>query len=368
VTDIDEVNLIAAAIAKEAVDIKKSIVRIQNNFFRHTHIAEELGIDELVYPYSVTAKSISNILSYSKANNVKEFYNNNFKLISTKVSFDKSDKQMSIQDINSRKIKVVGIERAKRLFIPNLDDCIKDGDLIYLFGQSDSIKELCGRVNNSMPMKLKNIVIFGADRLGIEIAKELQEKNILIKIVEKDVKKCELASELLSENVTIINSKYGVARLYEDEGLKNADMVIATSNSDEENIITSIEAKEYGITKVVAINHNIEHYMLMHTLGIIAVRGPKTNAFYSIIELISSNSIISERIFCGGEGVSIARDIKEIGKTIKPPKKFHYLLFAVFQDKIIEISDRFEIIEETWLILFCYKDSEHRAKEWMLSL
>jgi hypothetical protein len=73
-------------------------------------------------------------------------------------------------------------------------------------------------------------------------------------------------------------------------------------------------------------------------------------------------------MFCGGEGVSIARDIKEIGKIIKPPKKFHYLLFAVFQDKINEISDRFEITEETWLILFCYKDSEHRAKEWMLSL
>jgi len=59
---------------------------------------------------------------------------------------------------------------------------------------------------------------------------------------------------MLEGRVTIINSAYEDQRLFEEEGLKNADMIIAAGPHDEQNIVKCMEAKEYGIEKVVAIN------------------------------------------------------------------------------------------------------------------
>ncbi len=367
VTDVDETNIISTLIADETIMVKDKIIRLRNDFFATSSIGDKLGITASVFPFRLAAKSVESLLHFPKANNVKNFYDFPQKLISVRVK-----EAIAAEEILSNSIKIVGIEREKKFFLPSSYETVEENDLIYLFGDEKDIKELCSKIDHQMPEEIKNIVVFGADTLGVEIARLLSNHNINLKLIEKDLKKCEKASEVLQENVAVINSKYGDYQLFKEEGLKNADMLIASTKNDEENIIKCLEAKEFGIEKVVAINNDMEHYHLMHKLGIIAVRGPKTNAYYSILEKINSSSIISQRQYCGGRGMLLERKVENgsylLNTKIKPYKKENAVCFVIRGEKIQDFSEPREVEEKDIIVVFGLTENEEDMRKWITSL
>jgi len=357
VTDSDEANIISTLIAEETINVKEKIIRLRNDFFAKSTIGEKLGITSSVFPFAWTAKSIESLLEFPKANNVKGFQDFSQKLISVRVEM-----AISTEEINSAFVKVVGIERDKNFFIPSDYETLQKDDLIYLIGDIKNIKEICSRLNPQMPTDIKNIVIFGAELLGIEIAKLLSNyDNVSIKLIEKNLKKCEDASEILQENVAVINSKYGEHQLFKEENLENADMLIASTSND-----------EFGIKKVVAVNNDLEHYGLMHKLDIIAVRGPKTNAYYSILEKINSSTIVSQRQYCGGKGLLLLRKILNdsilLESTIKPYKKENAGVFIVKGDKIQDFNEPKKVEVGDIVVIFGKCEDEEDLKKWINSL
>ncbi|WP_200762870.1 NAD-binding protein [Nitrosophilus alvini] len=371
VTDLDEANIISTLIADDMIKVDKKIIRLKNSFFAKSSIAKKLEITEAVFPYEATAASVEALFDFPKANNVKSFIHTSFKLISVRVQI-KPEKILKVSDIANEKTAVAGIERDKSFFIPDLDTQIREGDLVYIFGDENIIKEICSVLDTKLPKKIKRVVIFGAKISGLEIAKKLAVKNIDIKIIESDIELCKKASYTLQENVTVINSKYKEHHLFEEEGLKNADMLIASSDNDEENIIRCIEGKEYGIEKVVAINNDMEYYALMHKLGIVVVRGPKTNAYYSILEKIASSSVISEKHFCGGRGVVFMRKVfpnsKLIGKEIRAIRYRKARFYLLRENRIFSFSKEIVCKEGDIITVFGYTSEEERLKEWIYSL
>lgn len=220
VTDVDEINLICCIIASEKMQVQRKIIRLRNEFFAHSSVAQKIGITDAVFPFALTAKSVVSLLDFPKANNVKSYKQTDHVLISFKMDNPK-ESFIKVLDIETPFVKVVGIDSQKEFFTPTIDTVAKNGDMVYLFGKEEYIRPICSRFNHAMPKKIKNIVIFGADILGREIARALSSHKTNIKLVEKNLVKCNEASEMLQNNVTIINSKYGDFRLYDDEVLKS---------------------------------------------------------------------------------------------------------------------------------------------------
>ncbi len=368
VTDSDEINIISSLIAEEKIKVRQKIIRLRNEFFARSSIAQKVGITEAVFPFELTALSIKALLDFPKANNVKSFSGTNLKLISVKAFLENPSENIKISEIRSEKISIVGIDREKHFFIPSGSDEILHNDMVYLFGNEEEIKRLCSLINKNMPNIIKNVVIFGAGALGIEVSKVLSKENIVIKMIEKDIQKCNQAAEILQKGVTVINSKYGDSLFYEEEGLKNADMIITTSSNDDENIVKCVEAKEHGVKKVVAINNDITHYNLMHSLGMMVVRGPKINAYYSILELIGSSSIVREKLFCGGSAIGFIREVIPSNRAIKPIEGEDILSFIIYNDELYSFSHSFIPQEKSILMCFCSKNHEQRCRKWINNL
>lgn len=364
VTDIDEVNLVSSIVASEKITVSQKIIRLRKDFFAKSSIASKIGITNAVFPYTLTAESIVLLLEHPKANNVKKYPYTSNKLISVKVNDDLH--RLSISQIENKNLKIVGIDSGKKLSIPCQDEKIKIGDMVYFFGSDEEIQKVSALLNNNNSKKIKNIAIFGASTLGIEIAKALSSCDVVVKLIEKDLQKCQNASEILKNKVTIINSKYGDFRLYEDEGIKNADMVIATTSNDEENIIKCIEAKEQGVQKVVAINNDIEYYNLMHSLGVVVLRGPKINAYYSIMEMINSNQIVNEKLFCGGKGVSFIRTVEK--KNISPFNKKGVIALLIQEDGMFRFHTKTTIDNRAIVIVFALTILEEEVWKWINNL
>jgi len=371
VTDSDEANLLSTLIVEDEITVNKKIIRLKNDAFLKSNILEKLSIDYAVFPDVTTANKVKALFTFPKANNVKMFHQTKHKLISIRVQYE-NEVLLYVGQFITEKVIIVGIERDKEFFVPTMETSIFQNDLVYLFGSLDAIEPIASRLDEKMPASIRKIVIFGANTLAQKIAKALLDKNLEIKMIEKDIDYCKTASKLLQGKVTIINTAYEDHLLFEEEGLKNADMIIAAEHNDEKNIVKCLEAKEYGIEKVVAVNNDNAYYNLMHKMGVVVVRGSKAGAHYAILEKISSSSIVTERQFCGGRGLLFMRKIYPnsllIGKKIKPPGIQNSILFILRNEQIFALDTIDELFLGDIIVVFGEINNEEALQKWIYTL
>ncbi len=371
VTDSDEANLLSTLIADDVITIKRKIIRLRNDYFAESSVLEKLKIDDAVFPDALTAEKIGELFDFPKANNVKNFSQTGHKLVSVKVQYE-DVAEYTVEDLVSNSVVVMGIEREKVFLMPDPNEPIKKNDLLYLFGNRDIIEQISLKLDVKMPSSIRKVAIFGANPLAQKIAKTLLQRNLEIKMIEKNRTHCEVALEYLQNKVTIINAAYNDHHLFEEEGLKNADMIIAAGMDDEKNIVKCIEARENGVEKVIAINNDKAYYDLMHKLGIIVVRGSKIGAYYTILEKIASSSVIMERHFCGGNAVLFMRQIgKEsllIGKQIGNAVLKETFVF-VLRDEVIYTDVATLSLTEGDIIMVSGKTKqEEKIQKWIYTL
>ena len=371
VTDSDEANLLSTLIVEDVVEVKRKIIRLKNDGFLKSHVLEKLSIDYAVFPDLTTANKVKALFTFPKANNVKTFHQTKHKLVSIRIQYD-AQILYRVDEFVSDSVAIVGIEREKAFFVPGRDERIRKGDLVYLFGDMEAIERISAKLDEKMPASIKKIVIFGANTLAQKIAKALLDKKLDIKMIEKDISHCKTASELLQDRVTIINSAYEDQRLFEEEGLKNADMIIAASHDDEKNIVKCIEAKEYGIEKVVAVNNDKAYYNLMHKMGVVVVRGSKAGAHYAILEKISSSSIVTQRHFCGGSGILFMRKIypnsELIGKKPREAKIGTSIVLLLREDKLYDLPGVSRFEQGDIVVVFGEYEYKDEIQQWIYTL
>ncbi|WP_456391836.1 NAD-binding protein [Nitratifractor sp.] len=364
VTDLDEANIVSTLIADDRIEVERKIIRLRNRFFSGSSIMEKLGVDETVFPLELSSRTVARLLEYPRANNVKRFPYTDLKLISLRIARD-----IPMEEIEEDGIAVVGIERGKAFLIPETSQRLEAGDLIYLFGDPEKIRRHCARLEEETPWKIRRCVVFGAGDLGVGIARVLLEYGLEVKILDENPEACLRADETLEGEAMAISCKYGTREIFEEENLGEADLMIAATDNDEYNIIKCLEAREHGVRKVLAINNEMEYYKLMHSLGIVVVRGPKMAAYHRILESIHSTRVLLERKYCGGEGTVFLRQVPEgtplIGRVLKPPRLEEAKLLIVREEEIHRADAGDLTLREGDLIsLFIRSDEEAEAERW----
>jgi trk system potassium uptake protein len=301
------------------------------------------------------------------ANNVKFFKYTQQRLISIRAS-----QTIEPMQVSAEKFIIAGIERDKSFFVPQGDTLIMPNDLVYFFGLEEHIKEICSKLDTNRDKTIQKCVVFGANDLGVAIAAELINASRDVKLVEKDLALCEKADEVLAGKASVIHLKYGIYTLFEDEGLGSADIFISATDNDEYNIAKCLEAREKGIKKVMAINNEMEYYSLMHSLGIIVVRGPKMSAYNKIIEEISSIGVVIEKSFCGSKAnVQMRKVFKTsplIGRKIKPLRVKQSQLFVMRDEKLLELKEKMILEENDLVVAFCESRESAKVKQWIYEL
>jgi len=368
VTNIDNVNLLSVLMAEAVLNIDRKFVRLQEEFFHESNVKERLNIDKLIFPIALTSKTISSLLEYPKANNVKFFKYTEHKLISVMVS-----SRFIPQTLPLKNFIVAGIERKKEFFIPH-DGAVEilPNDLVYFFGLEKDIRKICQKMELETHNEIQRCVVFGGEALGVSISKELVKVGRTVKLIEEDLDLCEKADEALEGKVDIINSKYRSHDVFEEEELESADIFIAATNNDEFNIIKCLEAKESGIKKVVAINNEMEYYNLMHSLGIIVVRGPKISAYNTIMEEVSSTGVVIQKSYCGAKAIIFMRKIFQssglVEKKIKPLSTEKSALFYMRQETIYPLTEKIVLQENDLIIAFSPTKESTKVKQWIYEL
>jgi trk system potassium uptake protein len=106
------------------------------------------------------------------------------------------------------------------------------------------------------------VIIAGAGKVGWNLARELIAKDREVTLIESDHRRYRIVEEELEHSV-----QYGDATemwVLERAGIQRADLVIAVTGDDEDNILICQVAKEkYGCERIVArVNNprNLDHF------------------------------------------------------------------------------------------------------------
>jgi trk system potassium uptake protein TrkA len=125
------------------------------------------------------------------------------------------------------------------------------------------------------------VVIVGAGKVGWNLARELIQKGHEVTLIESDPQRYGVVEEELEHSV-----QYGDGSelwVLERAGIERADLVIAVTGDDEDNILISQVAREkYGVERIVARCNNPRNLQHFELLGI----KPAVSATDLILRLI----------------------------------------------------------------------------------
>jgi trk system potassium uptake protein TrkA len=119
------------------------------------------------------------------------------------------------------------------------------------------------------------IVISGAGAVGKHLAADLTERGHAVTLVEQDPQTLEEAREW-APTATFLLGDACEPWVLEKADLRTADVVVAVTGDDEDNLVTSLLSKqEYGVPRVLArVNHPDNEWLFTEQWGVDAAVSP----------------------------------------------------------------------------------------------
>ena len=147
-----------------------------------------------------------------------------------------------------------------------------------------------------------NIIIVGCGKLGSTLAKSLSEENHNVTVFDKNE---EIVNNIVDNyDVQGIAGGATIKRDLEEAGVKKTDILIATTASDEYNILSCMMAKKLGARHTVARVRNPEYFrqinFMRSELGISMLLNPDFNAALEIQRIIQFPSAMQIDTFADG--------------------------------------------------------------------
>ena len=126
------------------------------------------------------------------------------------------------------------------------------------------------------------VIISGGGELGRMIAEDLIHSDNTVVIVEKSSERCELLADEL--NAVIIHGDATIPNILEKGEIADTDIVIAATSSDQDNLITAIVAREYGVKRIIVKFNDPSFNPVCQKLGINDIFNPKVVAAHQIAD------------------------------------------------------------------------------------
>jgi len=120
------------------------------------------------------------------------------------------------------------------------------------------------------------VIVAGAGKMGRHLAWDLAERGHEVTIIEQDTGPATRARKELPETVTILLGDACEPYVLEEAKLAQADVIVAATGDDEDNLVISLLAKqEFAVPRVLArVNHPNNEWMFTEQWGVDAAVSP----------------------------------------------------------------------------------------------
>ena len=306
VSNDDGVNLMACRLAK-TLGVALTIARVGNPEYSQPGFpltAEELGVDHLIQPEREAAAAIVRLLQESSATHVVDLENGRVELIGLILEDDSPLLGAPLAELgrryNNPPLQLVAVDRNHVTIIPKGDDQLLAGDHLFAICDPAYAATFFGLAGKHKRPRMNNIMIMGGGRVGRFVA-EAMAATARVKIIEQDQKRAELLAEMLPRAL-ILHGDGTDLELLQDEGLDQMDSFVAVTGDDENNIISTLLAKQNSVKRPIVLVNKVQYLRVLPSVGINAAISKQVLTVNAVLQFIQHRQLAAIASIPGIEG------------------------------------------------------------------
>lgn len=367
----EESTNINACILAHALGAKKTVARIDNYEYLSPSLQpffKNLGLDSLIYPEVLAATDINNGLKMSWVRQRWDVHDGALILLGIKLRETAEILNLPLKELcgPDDPYHVVAIKRGGETIIPSGMDELRVNDLAYFMTTKDYIPYIRKIVGKEHYTDVKNVIIMGGGKTAVRAALTAPD-YMNMKIIEKDVVRCEKLNELLEDNDTMVI--HGDGRdlgLLEEEGIKNTQAFVALTGNAETNILACLTAKKLGVRKTIAMVENLDYVSMAESLDIGTIINKKTIAASHIFQMMLDADVDNLRSLMLVDAEVAEFTAAEGSKVTKKPVKDLGMPFGVTIGGLVRNEQGYLVNGNTQVqagdsvMVFCH---EHNLKK-----
>ena len=275
----DELNMLSCLLAKR-LGARHTIARVRNPiYYRQIDLLkEDLHLSMAVNPERTAANEIARVLLFPETSKVETFMKGRVELVEFIVREDSALAGLSLAEVYRKfqiKILVCAVKRGQKIYI-------------HIVAAHQDLKSFF-RALGHRNAKVKKVLICGGGHVCFYLAMQLLQVGMQVKIIEQNMKRCEELCELLPK-ATVIHGDAANHDLLMEEGIHEADALIALTGMDEENIIMALFAKLQGVNKIVAKVNEDSRAQMVEGLGIDSIVSAKSATADAIMSYVRARN------------------------------------------------------------------------------
>ncbi len=268
-TSRDEVNLVAGMFARREAQGATTVIRTSNVEYVELWRGGQLDVDFVVSSELETAHAISRIIGVPAARQTDVFAEGQVQIVEFDVE-DGASQDVTGVALRDAKIpgdsKIAAIIRTPETTLPGGDDMISPGDRIVVIGSPQAAKAWSSLLWPESGI-VRDVVVFGAGRVGSAIARVLLDQGIGVRMVEASREQARRAAEAFPK-ARVFNSTGLEPDFLERERIGQAQAGIFAMRDDAKNQYAASLAKVHGIPFTIAIAHEAVSVAAFEQAGI----------------------------------------------------------------------------------------------------
>ncbi|WP_120496602.1 Trk system potassium transporter TrkA [Kiloniella sp. EL199] len=328
VTHADEVNMVACQICHSMFDVPTKIARIREQnyldpMWSDLFTRDHMPIDVIISPEIEVAAAIEKRLQIPGAFDVYPLADGKVSLIGVHCTEDTPIIHTPLRQLTelfpTLNVVVVGIFRQGKGFVPTPDDELRPGDDVYLVLDHGHLNRTMDAFGHS-ESEARRVVIIGGGNIGLYLARTVEENHpqVKLKLIELDKKRAEFVAKSLKRTVVIHGDSLD-AEILNEANISTTETIVAVTNDDEVNILTSLLAKRHGCKRAVTLINTTSYAPLISTLGIDTVVNPRSITVSNILQHVRRGRIRSVHTIADGLGEVIEAEALETSSLVGVP-------------------------------------------------
>ena len=258
VTDQDEVNMAACQVAYTLFRTPKKIARIRSvEYLTHREIFsnDSIPVDVIISPEQLITQHVLHLIEYPGALQVVDFAGGKIQLVGLKAYHGGPlvgrELRTIREDLPTVEARVAAIYRHDRPIIPEGDTIIEPNDEVFIVAAAPHIpivmSEFC-----TVEAPGQNIMLVGAGKIGLQLARSLEQNNYQVKLVEHGAERARQVAEQLDATI-VLRGDAADEDLMLQENIDAMDVFCSLTNDDEANILSAMLAKRLGAHRAMAL-------------------------------------------------------------------------------------------------------------------
>lgn len=293
VTEMDEINLISAVLAKN-LGATYTVARVRNPEYakQEAILKNSLGLSLIINPELAAARDIVKVLKFPSALSAEFFSEDRVSLIEMEVEEHSDLVDLDLPTFRQQygSLLVCMIIRQDEVIIPSGQNHIRSGDRIFITGQMKDMTSFFKKHGDDRK-RIRSTLIVGGGRIAYYVLKALSvsHANIDATVIEVNKEKAEFLSESFPK-ATVYFADGSDHEILEEYGIENYDSFISLTGVDEENLVMSVFARHKGVKKVITKMSRVEILKILSSTQLRTIITPKQIVANEIIQFVRSRA------------------------------------------------------------------------------